>query len=354
MAVIDTGVDVTHWDLQQSIWRNTDEIAGDQIDNDGNGFVDDIYGWNFADNNHDVQDNNGHGTHVAGTIVAARNNRGPTGLAYDASVMPIRVLSDDGRGTSWAVAAGIRYAVDNGADIINMSLSGGYSSAIYAAAQYAAEQGVFIVAAAGNEDAATPSHPAAESSQLPIISVGAFDSTQMMASFSNRVGASGAVQIDAPGVRIVSTLPAGRIGSYSGTSMAAPHVSAVAALTLSASPKLTPDELRDLLTGGATGQVRGSDSIGSLDAAITVGYAAAGIPIGSYIASQQTGSAAESNAGVRAAGVQLDEIATPTKLHQPWVAAHQSMPVSAVKVMDLTSSHQKTRHRTYPSKCDRR
>ncbi|MEZ6116119.1 MAG: S8 family serine peptidase [Pirellulaceae bacterium] len=124
VAVVDTGVDWTHVDLASNIWTNADEIAGDGIDNDRNGYVDDVYGWNFANRNANVQDANGHGTHVAGTIASLRNGSGSTGVAHDAQIMPVKVLGNNGSGSDYAVSQGIRYAVDNGADVINLSLGG--------------------------------------------------------------------------------------------------------------------------------------------------------------------------------------------------------------------------------------
>ena len=162
VAVIDTGVDLTHPDLVDNLWTNVGEIAGDGIDNDGNGFVDDVFGWDFVSHDASPNDAHGHGTHVAGTIAAGNNGRGTTGIAYGADIMPIRVLGNDGSGSSLDVAAGIRYAVDNGADVINLSLGGGYSSTIDAALQYAEANDVFVVAASGNEGTVRglPSGPA--------------------------------------------------------------------------------------------------------------------------------------------------------------------------------------------------
>lgn len=274
VAVIDTGIDRDHSELVDAVWRNDGEIAGDQLDNDGNGFVDDVFGWNFADNNNNTLDINGHGTHVAGSIAAARDGRGTTGVAYDARIMPVRVLSDDGRGTSWSVAAGIEYAVDNGANIINLSLGGSFSATIDAAMEYAADHGVLVIVAAGNQGAANPSHPATASRGTTAISVGAHNAQGELASFSNRVGRSGAAQVDAPGVAIVSTAPRNRFATFSGTSMAAPHVAGVAALAISANPSLTAAATKDLLLRGASRPISSSDSQGGINAAITVGYAA--------------------------------------------------------------------------------
>lgn len=278
VAVIDTGVDLDHPELVDQLWVNAGEIPGNGIDDDGNGYTDDSYGWDFASNDNWPDDGNGHGTHVAGTIAAAYNGTGPTGVAWGASIMAVRVLGDNGSGTMSGVAAGIRYAVDNGADIINLSLGGSYSSTILAAMQYAQSRGVLIVAAAGNDYGTVPGYPARFSGSLSnVLSVGAHNSSGGIASFSNDVGTSGAVQVDAPGVSIFSTYVGGRHTLLSGTSMATPHVAALAALALSANPNLTAAQLRDLIVAGANRTIPGSDSLGGINAAMTVAMAAAGM-----------------------------------------------------------------------------
>jgi subtilisin family serine protease len=278
VAVVDTGVDLDHPDLQGNLFVNQAEIAGNGIDDDQNGFVDDVHGYDFADNDALADDVHGHGTHVAGTIAALNNGFGATGVAPDASILPIKVLGDNGAGNSFNVAAGIRYAAAMGADVINLSLGGGYSSSINAAIDYAHSLGSLVVAAAGNESAAMPSYPARFSTAFDnVISVGAHDSNDQIASFSNDVGGSSAVQIDAPGVGVFSTYVGGRYATMSGTSMAAPHVAGLAALTLAADPTLTSREVRDLLTSGVVGQISGSDAIGKASALNTVAYAAAGV-----------------------------------------------------------------------------
>ncbi|MBN1854127.1 MAG: S8 family serine peptidase [Pirellulales bacterium] len=271
VAIVDTGIDLDHSDLADNIWINDDEILGDGIDNDANGFIDDVYGWDFASNDNMPADSNGHGTHVAGTIVAANNGYGATGVAYEATVMAVQVLGADGSGSSSDVADGIYYAVDNGADIINLSLGGGFSNIIYAALQYAATHSVLVVAAAGNDGESSPNYPAIHSAQLTnVLSVGAFSQSDEIANFSNLVGSSGAVQVDAPGVQIYSTYLGGHYAVLSGTSMAAAHVSGMAALALSANPSLTAAELRQVLIDGATRLIAGSDSEGGINGAAIV------------------------------------------------------------------------------------
>jgi hypothetical protein len=252
VAVLDTGVDRNHADLAGNIWTNAGEIANDGLDNDGNGYVDDVYGWNFANGNNNTLDGNRHGTHVAGTIAAANNGFGATGVAYNSRIMPVKVLSDSGSGSYSGVAQGIRYAVDNGADVINMSLGGGSTdSAVQSALQYASSRGVIVVMAAGNAGAAQPGYPASNATSWGL-AVGAVNSSNQMASFSNRAGSNSSMRyVTAPGVQVYSTLPNGGYGFLSGTSMAAPHVAGVVALMLSANPNLTDAQVRQIITATA-------------------------------------------------------------------------------------------------------
>jgi hypothetical protein len=252
VAVLDTGVDRNHADLAGNIWTNAGEIANDGLDNDGNGYVDDVYGWNFANGNNNTLDGNRHGTHVAGTIAAANNGFGATGVAYNARIMPVKVLNDSGSGSYSGIAQGIRYAVDNGADVINMSLGGGSTvSVVQSALQYASSRGVIVVMAAGNEGAAQPGYPASNATSWGL-AVGAVNSSNQMASFSNRAGSNSSMRyVTAPGVRVYSTLPNGGYGFLNGTSMAAPHVAGVVALMLNANPNLTDAQVRQIITATA-------------------------------------------------------------------------------------------------------
>jgi subtilisin family serine protease len=267
VAVIDTGVDYNHPDLRQNIWVNPREIAGDGIDNDRNGFVDDVRGWDFIDNDAipmDVVDtsrdwlgnrgNAGHGTHVAGTIAAARNGIGSTGVAPDARIMPVRVLNHRGEGDYSTIARGIRYAADNGAHVINMSLGGGSpSSEIEQAVRHATSRGCVVVIAAGNWWQPTPDYPANLAATIDgVIAVGATEYDRSLAFFSHRSGPDSRMQyVTAPGVDIHSTLPNGTYGTMSGTSMAAPHVAGMAALMRSALPTANQNRYWAHITGTA-------------------------------------------------------------------------------------------------------
>ncbi len=261
VAVIDSGVDISHQDLSNNIWRNTGEIASNGIDDDGNGYTDDVYGWNFGigQNNNNVlpgttSSGQGHGTHVAGTIAAANNGIGMTGVAYNSRIMAIRMgdVDSQGRFTNGGnLAQAIRYAVDNGARVINMSLGWSDSTALRDALAYAASRNVITVSAAGNSSLSSPGTPAYYATQYGL-SVGAVNSNRTIASFSNRAGTNSSMQhVMAPGVNVYSTVPGNGYASYSGTSMAAPHVAGVVALMLGANPNLTHAQVRSILTSSA-------------------------------------------------------------------------------------------------------
>lgn len=250
VAVIDTGTQISHPDLRGNVWTNTDEIPGNRVDDDRNGYVDDVHGWDFINDDATVHDgaDDSHGTHVAGTIAAAGSNgEGVTGVAWRAQVMPLKFLGPDGGFVSDAASA-IDYAVRNGATISNNSWGGsGYSQTLRDAIGRAASAGHLFVAAAGNDGRdleSAPSYPAAYTNSN-IVSVAATDHADRLATFSNYGSTS--VDLAAPGVQILSTLPRDTYGRYSGTSMATPHVTGVAALLRSAEPGLGLAVLRQRL-----------------------------------------------------------------------------------------------------------
>ena len=250
VAVIDTGVDYNHPDLINNIWSNNNEIPNNGIDDDGNNFIDDVRGWDFVSNDNAPLDPNGHGTHVAGIIAASRNSFGVTGIAYDAKIMPLRVL---GGGDQWGnVNNAIRYAVDNGARVINMSLAGNTTDQdgrLKEALQYASNRGVIVVMAAGNNSGMSPLMPASFASNWGI-AVGAVNSNGAMANYSNRAGGQpNLAYVTAPS-SANSTLPNNRYRVMNGTSMASPHVAGVVALMLSANPSLTDADIRAILSQG--------------------------------------------------------------------------------------------------------
>jgi subtilisin family serine protease len=242
IAIIDTGVDLDHPDLQSKIWTNSSEIPGNDIDDDSNGYIDDVWGWDFVSDDFVPQDDHSHGSHVSGVAAATTNNGiGMAGVAWHAPIMPLKVLDNQGLGSVAAVAEAIVYAADNGARIVNLSLGSlEYSQAIAEAVAYALARGCLLVASAGN-DGGVVEYPAA----LPgVMAVSATDNQDLPWSRSNR---GPEVELAAPGVNIFS---ANRQGGYylaSGTSMAAAHVSGVAALLWALSPSLEAGAVRGVL-----------------------------------------------------------------------------------------------------------
>lgn len=258
VGVIDTGVDYDHPDLAANIWANTGEIAGNGLDDDSNGYVDDRRGWDFANNDNNPMDDHFHGTHVAGIIGAAGNNsQGVAGVVWNAKLMPLKFLGVSGGFTSDAIEA-IDYATANGARLTNNSWGGGGSSqSLKNAIQRAQDAGVLFVAAAGNSGLnhdQQPSYPAAYPNDI-ILSVAATDHKDTLAAFSDY--STTCVDVAAPGVGIMSTLPTtatssmtqaglpASYGSISGTSMAAPYAAGLAALLWKQQPTLTASQVKE-------------------------------------------------------------------------------------------------------------
>ena len=245
VAVIDTGVDHTHPDLAANIWRNPGETLNGK-DDDGNGYVDDIYGWDFINNDNDPMDDNGHGTHVAGVIGAVGNNGvGIAGMNWNVKIMPLKFLRADGNGDTAAGLNAIAYARRMGADVITCSWGG--SARSQALADAIAATNVLFSCAAGNTGTNNDinQHYPSGFDSPQIISVAASEANDGIPSFSN-YGAT-TVDVAAPGDWIMSTYPSSLGHSYvkmKGTSMAAPHVSGLAALLLAKDPTLTPAQLK--------------------------------------------------------------------------------------------------------------
>lgn len=239
VAVIDTGVDYNHEDLQDNIWTNSAEVSGQKgTDDDNNGYVDDVHGINLIDPNETPMDDHGHGTHVAGIISMENNNVGGVGIAYKSKIMPIKAGGSDGTFNSTDIAKGIEYAYKNGADVINMSFGSSAHSALIENALQDAFNSCVLVAAAGNDGIPTADCPLGGQNMYPasysyVIGVMAYDEANSFASFSNwdyKPNANAEYEVVAPGVSVYSTLPNGRYASWNGTSMAAPMVSAEAAI----------------------------------------------------------------------------------------------------------------------------
>ncbi|MGB3615974.1 MAG: S8 family peptidase [Elainellaceae cyanobacterium] len=246
VAVIDTGVDYSHPDLVSNLWTNLGEIPGNDLDDDGNGYVDDYYGYDFVNSDGDPTDDNGHGTHIAGIIAADDDNAfGTVGVAPDAKIMVLKVLDEDSEGTTFNAIQAVEYAILMGTDVINASWGGGdYSQDLSDAIAAAANVGILFVAAAGNagtNNDIEPQYPASYDLDN-VISVGASAASDPLASFSNYGPTS--VDLVAPGDQIYSTLPDGSYGTLSGTSMAAPHVTGTVALLRAAYPTLSPNALK--------------------------------------------------------------------------------------------------------------
>lgn len=246
IAVIDTGVDHTIEDLAPNMWTNDAELNGEAgVDDDGNGFVDDIYGYDFANNDGDPMDDHGHGSHCSGTIGAKGNDgKGIVGVAWDVRIMGIKFLTGSGSGTLANAIKSIDYATQMGVDVMSNSWGGGgFSEELKASIERARDAGILFTAAAGNSRSnndSNPTYPATYDVDN-IVSVAAIDSNGRLASFSSYGRRT--VHVAAPGVGILSTTPDG-YKSWSGTSMATPHVSGVAALVLSHVPGISMTELR--------------------------------------------------------------------------------------------------------------
>lgn len=295
VAVLDTGVDYEHEDLVQNLWRNTKEIPGNNIDDDGNGFVDDIVGWDFVSNDNKPYDlttdmmtmltgggNPGHGTHCAGNVAARGDNgKGIGGVAPNAKIMILRFLSEKGSGTTADAIKSIKYAVDNGAKVLSNSWgSSGEdpndaegNKALRDAVQYSMDKGTLFVAAAGNGDSQgkgynndtsdKPAYPASYTHEN-IVSVAALDSSNQLGTFSNWGATS--VDLGAPGVKVYSTISGGGysdtvldlsflgmgVVTWDGTSMATPHVSGAAALYWSKHPNASWKEVKAAILGSVT------------------------------------------------------------------------------------------------------
>jgi subtilisin family serine protease len=272
VAVLDSGVQLDHPDLSGNLWTNPREVPNGK-DDDGNGYVDDIYGANMFTNDGNVSDDEGHGTHVAGIVAAqAGNSIGGSGVAPKARIMAVKVLDANRSGNSTLLARGIRYAVDMGARILNVSINGdSTTNDLTDALHYASVKGATIVASAGNNSRnidVTPSYPAS-SDEPSVLSVTASDASGGLLGFANLDLNS--VDLAAPGEMILSTARGGGYEDRSGTSMSAPFVSGALALLQAARPDMSQAALRGALLATApkpgllAGLLGGSEGGGELN-----------------------------------------------------------------------------------------
>lgn len=252
VAVIDTGIDYTHQDLAGRVWVNPGEIPDNDIDDDGNGFVDDFAGWDFVNGDHDPLDDSNHGTHVAGTIAGNGNDDfgviGVAGLNPNVKLMPLKFLSAAGTGTTDNAIAAFLYAASfvypDGSKVVRISNNSWSGSAASTALQEAIRaSGQLVVCAAGNSGSNNVSYPAGYD-EPNIIAVAATDANDRLASFSNY---GDWVDLCAPGVDILSSTRNNTYSRFTGTSMASPHVAGTAALLLSQDPALDTVRLKDQL-----------------------------------------------------------------------------------------------------------
>ena len=264
VAVIDTGVDYNHPELKENIYVNhaeSGDLSKNGMDDDGNGVIDDVHGANFeagVNGTNASLDDNDHGSHCAGTIGAKGNNgAGLTGVNWDVSILPVKFLSAEGSGSLEGAVNSIKYATKMKVNVMSNSWGGGaYSEALKEAIVEAEKSGILFVAAAGNDSSNnddSPSYPA--SYEVPnVLAVAATNNQDTLATFSNYGFRS--VQVSAPGVEVLSTVKGGRYDTFSGTSMACPHVAGMAALLLSHEANLTYSEVKKRLIDSST-PVRG-------------------------------------------------------------------------------------------------
>jgi len=254
VGVVDTGIDYTHEDLAGNMFVNPNEIAGNGVDDDGNGVIDDVHGFNAITGSGDPFDDHSHGTHCSGTIGAVGNNGvGVAGVNHDVTIMGLKFLSAGGSGTLEDAIEAINYAVgmkNAGVNLRVLSNSwsgGGFTQALLDSITSASNADILFVAAAGNSGSDNDQFPTfpANYDAPNVVSVAATDHNDALAFFSC-FGAT-TVDLGAPGVDVLSTTPGNTYSLFSGTSMATPHVAGVAALVLSVNPTLNVTALRDVV-----------------------------------------------------------------------------------------------------------
>ena len=290
IGIIDTGVDWDHPDLDDNIWTNWDEIPGNGVDDDGNGYIDDIRGWDFVNDDNDPNDDNSHGTHVAGIAAAEGNNGvGICGVAWDSRILPIKVLQSSGYGSSSDIASGVTYAWQNGATVLNLSLGSYGESLTLRTALENAYSSTVIVAAAGNDEYKVdppypplplyaPHFPACYSwvfgvqASMPGGSKAIFSNTDLTGPvyYTNVYGHN--YEIIAPGITIQSTVPNGGYHALNGTSMATPILTGAIALMKSHSPGQTNEQIFAKVIQSANNNILDMDSALTIDLVPDLNY----------------------------------------------------------------------------------
>ena len=249
IAFVDSGVDLTHPELKDKIWINTDEIADNGVDDDGNGKIDDVHGWDFVNWHGEPQDDYGHGTFVASIAAAETNNGlGMAGVSWGAEIMPIKVYDEWGVSYHWHTAGGIEYAVDNGAKIINLSWTlkpDINPQPLQTAVNYAHSKGALVVAAAGDTFTRTIQYPAALDHVVSVAATNRDDGHPDFSTYNDKV------DVAAPGTDILGIYLRGGYARLTSTHAAAPHVAGLAALIWSVNPTLTPGDVEDIIESTA-------------------------------------------------------------------------------------------------------
>jgi hypothetical protein len=250
LATVDTGIDRNRSDLSSAIWTNPDETPNDGIDNDGNGYVDDTWGWDFVNNDNNPIDDHMHGSAVSSVMVAAQDGAGMVGVCPWCKVMAVKVLDSQGSGSLDVVASGIIYAAQNGARAINLSLGAGLGAqTLENAVNFAWNQGAVVAAAAGNDGQNITNYPAAYANAMAIASTNSVDKHSCFSNYKN-----GYVSVAAPGEGIyvidINNSTTG-YNYYSGTSLSTPHVTALAGLILGKDPNLSNVQVRSIIEDSA-------------------------------------------------------------------------------------------------------